>query len=125
MLYSRVFLGLLLLVCLTYSLNLNNHDACQPCPTGWSDLGAYCKLPEYARKDYIWQRGDPFNSSGMKKRCEDDHGAGNCEMWNISYYPKCKPGYYAYGCCICRPLKPNCISLGLNPGSDVACAKKC
>lgn len=40
------------------------------------------------------------------------------------YYPKCKKGFYAFGCCICRPAVPNCAALGYNPGIDLSCAKK-
>ncbi len=40
------------------------------------------------------------------------------------YYPKCKSGFSAFGCCICRPSTPNCASLGYNPGIDLSCAKK-
>ena len=38
-------------------------------------------------------------------------------------YPKCKPGYNHFGCCICRPPVPNCRGLGLNGGLDLSCAK--
>lgn len=40
------------------------------------------------------------------------------------YYPKCKKGFYAFGCCICRPSTPDCKALGLNPGIVLSCAKK-
>ncbi len=40
------------------------------------------------------------------------------------YYPKCKPGYYAFGCCICRPNTPDCAALGFNGNFDIACSKK-
>ena len=39
------------------------------------------------------------------------------------YYPKCKPGYNAFGCCICRPPTPNCKALGYNGGLDLSCAR--
>ncbi len=40
------------------------------------------------------------------------------------YYPKCKPGYSPFGCCICRPAVPNCAALGFNGNVDLSCAKK-
>lgn len=60
----------------------------------------------------------------MKSRCEKDNGVGNCEKSGAMYYPKCKSGYYAVGCCTCKPNTPNCTSLGMNNGIDVSCAKK-
>ncbi len=39
---------------------------------------------------YPWQFGDPLNDSGMFRRCEADHGRGNCEKWGAVVYPKCK-----------------------------------
>lgn len=56
--------------------------------------------------------------------CEKDNGAGNCEMWGLIAYPKCRSGYSPFGCCICRPPVPNCGSYGLNDGIDLSCAKK-
>lgn len=60
----------------------------------------------------------------MIRRCEAANGKGNCEKNGLMYYPKCKSGFYAVGCCICRPSAPNCPSVGLNPGVDLSCAKK-
>jgi hypothetical protein len=60
----------------------------------------------------------------MIRRCEAAHGKGKCEKNGLMYYPKCKSGFYAFGCCICRPSAPNCPSLGMNPGVDLSCAKK-
>ena len=45
------------------------------------------------------------------------------KKWGAVVYPKCKPGYSPFGCCICRPNVPNCSSLGLNDGIDLSCAK--
>jgi len=36
-----------------------------------------------------------------KERCEKDHGVDGCEKSGLIYYPKCKEGYHAFGCCIC------------------------
>lgn len=61
----------------------------------------------------------------MRSRCERDNGGpGTCEMNGLIFYPKCRSGYSAFGCCICRPPVPNCPSLGLNPGIDLSCARK-
>lgn len=59
----------------------------------------------------------------MYKRCHKKFGVGNCEKWGLIVYPKCKPGYSAFGCCICRP-SPNCKSVGLGPRFDISCYKK-
>ena len=60
----------------------------------------------------------------MFRRCEAKHGAGNCEKYGAIVYPKCRAGYKPFGCCICRPAKPNCRALGLNNGIDLSCGKK-
>ena len=60
----------------------------------------------------------------MYSRCEAKHGKGNCQKNGAIVYPKCKPGYHNFGCCICRPPKPNCQALGMNGAFDLSCAKK-
>jgi hypothetical protein len=83
-------------------------------------------LVEYGRgAGYPWQFGDGFNSDGMFSRCQRDYGQGNCEEWGAVVYPKCKPGYSNFGCCICRPNPFNCASFGFQASSqlDISCAK--
>jgi len=46
-------------------------------------------------------------------------------MWALMAYPKCREGYSAFGCCICRPPVPNCEgTFHMNGGIDLSCAKK-
>ena len=59
----------------------------------------------------------------MIRRCEARHGKGNCQKKGAMYYPKCRPGYNPFGCCICRPEKPNCKGLGMGGQIDLSCAK--
>ena len=100
-------------------------DCHSTCPAGLRDDGLFCRAAEYGRgSGYPWKFGDPWTDSGMIGRCEADNGRGACEMSGAIAYPKCKPGYRAFGCCICRPEVPNCSALGLNPGPDLSCAKK-
>ncbi len=100
-------------------------DCHSVCPDGFRDDGLFCRKAEYGRgAGFAWQFGDALNDSGMKRRCENQHGVGNCEKHGAIFYPKCKPGYSPVGCCICRPAVPNCPQLGLNPGVDLSCAKK-
>jgi hypothetical protein len=60
----------------------------------------------------------------MIARCEADIGQGNCEKYGLMYYPKCRPGFYPIGCCICRPPAPDCFGLGMNGNLDLSCGKK-
>mmetsp|Transcript_29979 Transcript_29979/g.71994 ORF Transcript_29979/g.71994 Transcript_29979/m.71994 type:complete len:364 (+) Transcript_29979:265-1356(+) len=101
-------------------------DCHQTCPNGFTDDGLFCRLDEYGRgSGYPWKFGDPpFHSSGQFHRCEHDHGKGNCEENGAIVYPKCKSGYHAFGCCICRPHAPDCSFLGLGGQVDLSCAKK-
>jgi len=99
-------------------------DCQQDCPTGFRDDGLFCRRAEYGRGvGYPWQFNDELSDKGMISRCEADHGEGNCEKNLLMYYPKCKPGYHPFGCCICRPEVPDCTALGLKRGIDLSCAK--
>jgi hypothetical protein len=100
-------------------------DCHSVCPSDMRDDGLFCRKAEYGRGGgYPWKLGDDFNDKGMFRRCEAKQGEGNCEKNGLIVYPKCKPGYSAFGCCICRPEVPDCGKLGLNPGIDLSCAKK-
>lgn len=106
-------------------------DCHSTCPQGMRDDGLFCRAAEYGRGvGYAWQIGDNANVAidawwaGMTARCEKDHGKGNCERGAGIVYPKCAPGFTAFGANICRPVAPDCRALGLNPGVDLSCAKK-
>lgn len=99
-------------------------DCHSTCPDGLRDDGLFCRAAEYGRgAGYPIHFGE-ITGEGMQQRCEADHGRGQCELSGLIQYPKCKAGYEAVGCCICRPKVPDCPALGLNPGIDLACAKK-
>jgi hypothetical protein len=66
-------------------------DCQQECKPGWRDDGLFCRKAEYGRgAGYPWRFGDPLNDSGMFRRCEADHGRGQCEKYGLIVYPKCK-----------------------------------
>jgi hypothetical protein len=101
-------------------------DCHQNCPADFTDQGLYCRKLEYGRGGgYPWQFGDPWNDSGQYARCQQAYGAGNCEKYGLIVYPKCKAGYYAFGCCICRPNPFKCSDYGFAASSqvDLSCAK--
>lgn len=82
----------------------------QRCPAGFRDDGAFCAKPKpYGRGAgyVIWQR----------KKCEKKHG--RCQKKGAMWYPKCREGFHAVGCCICSP---NCRDGQKDIG--VSCAKK-
>lgn len=93
----------------------------QDCPDDFRDDGAFCAKPSaYGRgAGYPWQFGDPLDSlKPAKKRCEKAHDQG-CEKDGAIYYPKCKRGYRAFGCCTCSPAcEDGMTDIG------VSCAKK-
>lgn len=66
------------------------------CPDGWLDHGLYCALGVYN-----YGRGAGY-TGWRQKVCESENPQG-CEMSGWMWYPKCKQGYYAFGCCICTP----------------------
>ena len=83
----------------------------QNCPRGFPDHGAFCGKPgPYGRgAGYaIWD----------KSKCQRRNKQG-CEKNGLMYYPKCRIGFHAVGCCICSP---NCTAGQTDIG--VSCAKK-
>ena len=100
-------------------------DCHSVCPSGMRDDGLFCRAAEYGRgAGYPWKIGDTIGSlDGARRRCRKNHSQG-CEKYGQIIYPKCKEGYSNVGCCICRPKKPDCSALGMNPGIDLSCAKK-
>jgi len=102
-------------------------DCHQHCKAGWTQQGAFCRLEEYGRGGgYPWQGGDwLFKLDQARDRCERDNGRGNCEQNGLLYYPKCRNGYYAFGCCICRPNAFSCRNEGYSDVQlDLSCGKK-
>jgi hypothetical protein len=92
----------------------------QGCPAGLRDDGAFCAKPEpYGRGGgYPWQFGDrPFDLAQARERCERDHG--HCEQNGLIYYPRCRAGFHAVGCCICSPDCPSGMA-----DIGVSCAKQ-
>lgn len=91
------------------------------CPPEFKDDGvATCIKPKpYGRgAGYPWKFGDGLNSNGMFRRCEGNHGTGNCEKSGLIVYPKCRNGFHAVGCCICSPNCPNGM-----PDIGISCGK--
>lgn len=100
-------------------------DCYQNCKQGWSDHGFLCRLSEYGRGwGYPWMFGDGFNLDGAYTRCNRENPRG-CEQNGALVYPKCAPGYYPFGCCICRPNPFNCQSEGYSANQvDLSCGKQ-
>ncbi len=87
-----------------------NGPACyQNCPSGYNlkDIGALCQKPaSYGRgAGYaLWDKG----------KCEKDNPQG-CDQNGVMFYPKCKDGFEAVGCCVCSPKCPPGMT---NTGTD-------
>lgn len=98
-------------------------DCHSVCPDGMRDDGLFCRAAEYGRGAGYPLKFGELNLDGARARCAAENPQG-CEQNGVIIYPKCKAGYEAFGCCICRPKQPNCSALGMNPGVDLSCAKK-
>lgn len=75
-----------------------------PWPQATINGTIYCGKPTegYSRgAGYPWKFGDGLNLDDATKRCEADHGVGNCEQWGLVIYPKCASGYTNNLCCEC------------------------
>lgn len=69
------------------------------CPAGYRDDGLFCaKKGEYGRgAGYaIWDEA----------KCTRENSQG-CEKNGALFYPKCKEGFKAVGCCVCSPVCPS------------------
>jgi len=82
------------------------------CPDGFRNDGYFCAKPSpYGRGSgyVIWDEW----------KCNRDNPGNGCEKWGLMWYPRCRSGFYAAGCCICSP---NCPSGYTDIG--VSCAKQ-
>jgi len=83
----------------------------QNCQEGFRDDGMFCYKPSpYGRgAGYaIWD----------EQKCKRENPQG-CEKNGAMWYPKCKQGYYAVGCCVCSP---QCLEGQVDIG--ISCGKK-
>mmetsp|Transcript_27289 Transcript_27289/g.36496 ORF Transcript_27289/g.36496 Transcript_27289/m.36496 type:complete len:156 (+) Transcript_27289:999-1466(+) len=62
----------------------------QDCPSDFKNYAYYCEKPE----GYWRGSGSVTQTPGS-------------ELFGFMYYPKCKPGYKAWGCCECRQECPS------------------
>ena len=78
----------------------------EDCPSGFRDDGAFCAKPAAYGRGAGYGYVPIFEGrADAQRRCEADHGAGNCERSLEMFYPKCRPGFAPVGCCICSPMK--------------------
>lgn len=118
----------------------------QNCPSGIRDDGGHCFKPDsYGRGGGYgmamkclptppgqFRRFCSPDPAARAENCEKDHGKGNCEQWGLMFYPKCKPGFHAVGCCVCSPDCPAGMSdigvscqkqsYGRTAGTSMLCA---
>lgn len=83
----------------------------QSCPSDFKDTGLDCLKPSaYGRGAgyVIWE----------KSKCEKENSQG-CEKSGLLWYPNCKEGFHAVGCCVCSPdCQDGMTDIG------ISCAKK-
>jgi hypothetical protein len=80
----------------------------QNCPAGFSDNGAFCAKPNNS-----YGRGAGYVAWDQNK-CNNENPQG-CEENGLIWYPKCKPGFHAVGCCTCSPDCPsNMTDIGVS-----------
>lgn len=95
----------------------------QDCPASFKDTGGHCLKPQ------AYGRGGGY-AAWDKGKCFKDHG--RCEQNGLMWYPKCKAGYKAFGCCVCTPVCPSGTadigvscqkhSYGRSAGNPLICA---
>ncbi len=69
------------------------------CPRKFNDIGAFCQKPS------SYGRGAGY-AVWNEDNCKKDHKQG-CEKSGAIWYPKCKKGFHAVGCCVCSPDCPD------------------
>jgi hypothetical protein len=82
----------------------------QNCPKDFHDDHSFCIKPS------AYGRGAGYISQAS---CNADHSQGCERDFLFVYYPKCKEGYHAVGCCICSPDCPDGMT-----DIGVSCVKK-
>ena len=75
----------------------------QVCPGGYHDDGATCRKDVDIKTKRHYGRGAGY-VLWKRSACERDHAQG-CEKHGLMWYPKCKSGYGAVACCICREAR--------------------
>lgn len=70
------------------------------CEVGYKDDGLTCRKPVDIKTKEHYGRGAGY-VAWKKDKCEADNSQG-CEKHLAMWYPKCKEGFEAVGCCICR-----------------------
>lgn len=75
----------------------------QICPPGYADDGLTChRHAVVLPKPPAYGRGAGYASPDQ---CGKDNPQG-CEKDGLLHYPKCNPGFHAFGCCVCTPDCP-------------------
>ena len=83
----------------------------QNCPDGFTDTGVDCLKPA------AYGRGAGY-ALWDEDKCEEENPQG-CEQYGLLYYPKCRDGYYAFGCCICSPdCQDGMLDIGVSCQKD-------
>ncbi len=80
-------------------------DCHSVCPTGFTDNGLICR----SNAETSYGRGDGYISSSI---CQSSTGDSSCEKYGNLYYPRCKTGFSASGCCICQSTA-TCSTYGM------------
>lgn len=94
--FGKLAIQLVIIASALLGTQLANADTRKECPKGFTDAGATCTKPA------SYGRGTGFMS---QKDCEEKNPQG-CEKNMLLYYPKCKEGFHAVGCCVCSPDCP-------------------
>ena len=81
-------------------------DCHSVCPSGFTDNGLICR--SNAKTSY--GRGAGY-ALWSKQQCINENSLG-CEQYGLMYYPKCKTGFSASGCCICQSTA-TCSTYGM------------
>jgi hypothetical protein len=71
-------------------------DCLQNCPPEFRDDWLFCAKPAAYGRGGGW---------ATQERCQNGTGQA-CESWGGLWYPKCRPDFHAFGCCICSPNCP-------------------
>jgi FAD/FMN-containing dehydrogenase len=72
----------------------------QDCPPAYKNDGLTCRRDVDIRSKDHYGRGVGY-VAWERAKCEREHPQG-CERNAAMWYPKCRDGYHAVGCCICR-----------------------
>lgn len=128
--FQVAVVGMLVVVAL---LTTSTPSRNEPVDTTATDLSKELSMPathaattDLAGGGFCWRKVSRYGRGigRTKRKCASMYGSSNCERRRLLWYQKCKAGYSAPTCCICRtpraPVPSGWVKCGMGAAVDKA-----